>query len=74
MIPRLVERPDGAKDVVSWELHTERDYHPVYALDRKRQGYINADDVRVHICVSFDNDDSAVEFEARVRAMLPEVK
>jgi hypothetical protein len=74
-ISDLAEKPGGARNVVSWDVRIERDYRPVYLLSNKRAGYESgtAQNVVVQIGVQFDDDESAQEFEAKVRAMLPEV-
>jgi hypothetical protein len=63
-LQELDEKPGGARNVVSWDVHVSRDHHPVYALGQ----------VKVEISVTFDDDESATAFETAVRAMLPEVK
>ena len=73
----MVEKPGGARNVVEWDVHITRQYHPWHTLDGKRFGYGCAgEDLRpfVSIGVTFDDDESAVEFEAKVRAMLPEIR
>lgn len=75
VIGNLDEKPGGARNVVRWDVCVERDYRPVYLLTNQRAGYMQdeARSVVVQISVEFDDDASAVEFEAAVRAMLPEV-
>jgi hypothetical protein len=72
-ITQLIEKPGGARNVVKWDLHIQRDFHPLYLLTGKREGYLDAERPVVSINVEFDDDASALEFEAKVRAMLPEV-
>jgi hypothetical protein len=72
-IQQATEKPGGARNVIQWEVHIIRDYHPVYLVTGKRMGYASADRPTVNISVAFDDDASAVEFEAKVRAMMPEV-
>ena len=68
------EKPGGARNVVSWGLNVMRSFHPVYVLTGNRIGYDSPDPVTVHISVTFEDNESAIEFEEKVRAMLPEVK
>ena len=74
-ITQLIEKPGGARNVVRWDVRIVRDYRPVYLLSNKRAGYDSgeAQNVVVQIGVQFDDDESAQEFEAKVRALLPEV-
>ena len=73
-ISELAEKPDGARNVVSWDVVVRRDFHPVYTIPGKRFGYeLGSAHVNVQIGVVFDDDESAREFEAKVRALLPEV-
>jgi hypothetical protein len=70
---KLIEKPDGARNVVAWDVHASRAYHPVYTLGGDRFAYDSPSGTTVEITVQFDDDASATEFEHRVRAMLPEV-
>jgi hypothetical protein len=72
-LSKAVEKPGGARNVIKWDVRITRDYHPVYLLTGKRYGYLDAERPVVSITVEFDDDTSAVEFEAKVRALLPEV-
>ena len=75
-LSELVVKPGGARDVVKWDIQIVRDYRPVYFLNLERAGYepAPAQNVTVSIGVEFDNDEAAQEFEAKVRALLPEVR
>jgi hypothetical protein len=72
----LNEKPGGARNVVKWDAHTVRDYRPVYFMSGERAGYEpgKVQYVTVQIAVEFDDDESAREFEAKVRELLPEVE
>ena len=72
----MVEKPGGARNVVKWDVHITRQYHPWHTLDGKRFGYGCAgEDLRptLSIEVTFDDDASAVYFESKIRAMIPEI-
>jgi hypothetical protein len=73
---QVEEKPGGARNVVKWDVRTVRDYRPLYFLDRTRAGYDpdGGQFVTVNIGVEFEDDESAQDFEAKVRALLPEMK
>jgi hypothetical protein len=72
-VDRLVEKPGGAHDVFMWRIETERRFNPYWRLGGKHPVMYEPQPVNVHVHVEFHSDQSAREFEAKVRAMLPEV-
>lgn len=64
---KLVEKPGGARDVVSWSLNLVRQL-PRYAGDTRQPRYT------VEMEVEFGTEEAAEEFDAKLRALLPEVK
>lgn len=78
---RLIEKPDGARNVEMWDVHVERSYALEHVMvpdgrDSYRIETRYQDDpaiVWLKIGVKFFDDQSAQDFENKVRAMLPEV-
>lgn len=74
-VSKLVEKPDGAKDVNSWTVNTVRDYRPYWYLGKLEDpGLYDPSPVEVHVCVTFHKNASAKDFTAKVIAMLPEAE
>ena len=61
----LTEKPGGARDVLHWDMqvHREIPLNPEVYLPR----------YWVEIEMSFATDEAMLDFEAKVRALLPEV-
>jgi hypothetical protein len=80
-VQKIIEKPDGARNVESWDVHIERSYEREHILVPNGDGtyriesYYNDSPsiVWLKMAVKFWDDESAREFEAKVRAMLPEV-
>lgn len=72
-VSRLAEKPDGAHSVFMYRIETERRFNPFWRLGSKEPVVYDPQPVDVHVYVQFHSDESAREFEAKVREMLPEV-
>lgn len=80
-ITKLIEKPGGAKNVESWDVQIERSYEVERILVQEADGSLHVETVYgdtagivwLKMAVKFWDDESAVEFETKVRAMLPEV-
>lgn len=72
---KVIEKEDGAHDVTSYHVHLEQNYSPIYSLGGERLANgSQAEHVRLHIQIDFDNAESATSFQAKVMSMLPEVR
>lgn len=67
-VTRIIEKPGGARDIYLWDLHIVRRL-PRYPGDPLREPEFG-----VHLDIEFTSEDAAEEFEAKIRALLPEVK
>jgi hypothetical protein len=65
---RLTEKPGGARDVTSWRLNLVR-HLPRYPGDLLRKPVYT-----VELEIGFLTEEAAEEFDAKLRALLPEVK
>lgn len=69
----VIPKEGGARSVISWGVNVERRYNPYYNL--RGSVVLHApEDVAVRISVVFDDEEAAVEFQAMVLAMMPEVR
>lgn len=81
-VRKIIEKPDGAKNVESWDVHIERSYGVERILVQEPDGSLRvettygdaAEIVWLKMAVKFWDDESALEFEAKVRELLPEVE
>lgn len=64
----LAEKPGGARDVTSWALNLVRQL-PRYPGDLVRKPVY-----KVELEIGFLTEEAAEEFDAKLRALLPEVK
>jgi hypothetical protein len=81
-VQKIIEKPGGARNVLQWDVHTDRSWELERVLVPDDGGgyHIEASYkdtpslIQTHIVVKFWDDESARDFEAKVRAMLPEVE
>ena len=81
-VVKHTEKPGGARNVESWDVHVERSYEKERILVQEPDGELHIETcfadqpsiVWLKIAVKFFDDESAREFEAKVRELLPEVE
>lgn len=78
----LVEKPGGARNVECWDVHIERSYELDHVMVPQGDGSYKIETVYadlaaivwLKVAVRFWDDASAVEFETKIREVLPEVR
>ena len=70
---KLIEKPDGARDVHAWDVRLERNYRPLWFSRQELAGH-DPERVRLVISVEFDTNSGALDFERKVLDMMPEVE
>lgn len=77
---KLIEKPNGARNVEQWDVSVNRAYELEHILVQNADGSYRVETVYgdhpsivwLKINVKFFDDDSARDFENKVRALLPE--